>query len=197
VTKNCVLVGAPMDSGQKTAGCLMGPAAFRSAGFAAMLTELGHRVSDWGDVKPHAFAEEPATKRRVHAESETVAWTTALAETSRKAMAAGFPIFLGGDHAMAMGTVAGIAAHAKACGRPLFVLWLDAHSDIHTPTTSGSGNYHGMPVAYFVGLSGFDAFPPFPAPIPASNICLFGIRSVDAAEQAALKGRDSGRFVPR
>jgi arginase len=190
VVKNCVLVGAPVDSGQKTPGCLMGPAAFRSAGLAAALTELGHRVSDWGDTKPHAFSIEPAKNPRVYAEPETVAWTAALAEVSAKAIAVGFPIFLGGDHSMALGTVTGIAAYAKSGGRPLFVLWLDAHSDIHTPVTSGSGNYHGMPVAYFSGLAGFDALPPFPAPIPARNICLFGIRSVDAAEQAALKERD-------
>jgi arginase len=190
MAKNCVLVGAPVDTGQKTAGCLMGPAAFRSAGLIATLTELGHSVSDWGDTKPHTISAAQTTDARVRAEQETVAWTAALAEVSGRAMGEGFPIFLGGDHSMAMGTVAGVAAHAKAQGRPLFVLWLDAHSDVHTPATSQSGNYHGMPVAYFAGLDGFDAFPRFPAPVPASNICLFGIRSVDTAEQAALKGRD-------
>ena len=101
----------------------------------------------------------------------------------------GFPIFLGGDHAMSLGTVAGVAAHAKAEGRPLFVLWLDAHSDFHTPATTLSGNIHGMPVAYLAGCAGFDDFPPFPNPVPEQNICLFGIRSVDEAERAALKAR--------
>lgn len=188
--KNCVLVGAPVDSGQKTPGCLMGPAAFRTAGLSATLTELGHGVSDWGDVKPAAHPARAASRAGVHAEAETVAWAASLAEVSAKAMAAGFPIFLGGDHAMAMGTVAGIAAHAKSVGRPLFILWLDAHSDIHTPATSNSGNYHGMPIAYIAGFQGFDAFPKFPAPVPARNICLFGIRSVDQSERAALRGHD-------
>jgi arginase len=168
----------------------MGPSAYRVAGMASMLTELGHRVTDWGDVKPAAAVERPNSDPKLHDEAETVAWAKALSETSAKAMAAGFPIFLGGDHAMAFGTVAGVAAHAKAQGRPLFLLWLDAHSDVHTPATSDSGNFHGMPVAYIAGREGFDAFPPFPAPIPARHICLFGIRSVDAAEHAALKGRD-------
>jgi arginase len=126
----------------------------------------------------------------VHAEAETVAWTNVLADASRKAMAQGFPIFLGGDHAMSLGTVAGVASHAKAEGRPLFVLWLDAHSDFHTPATSLSGNIHGMPVAYLAGCAGFDGFPPFPYPVPAQNICLFGIRSVDVAERKALQERD-------
>src|SRR6185436_12706426 len=109
-----------------------------------------------------------------------------LAEASAKAMMEGLPIFLGGDHAMAMGTVSGIAAHARAQGRPLFILWLDAHTDIHTPVSSDSGNYHGMPLAYITGRSGFKAFPPFPAPVPERNICLFGIRSVDDPEVMTL-----------
>lgn len=72
----------------------------------------------------------------------------------------------------------------------MFVLWLDAHSDFHTPLTTVSGNLHGTPVAYIAGRSGFDAFAPFPAPIPAERICLFGIRSVDAAEHEALQRYD-------
>ena len=190
VSRNCILVGAPVDSGQKTPGCLMGPAAYRVAGLAQTLTELGHQVSDWGDMTPGPIIAQPKTASRTHGEAETVAWAKALAAASAKAMNAGFPIFLGGDHAMSLGTVAGVAAHAKEKGRPLYVLWLDAHSDVHTPATSDSGNYHGMPVAYISGREGFDAFPPFPAPVPARHICLFGIRSVDGAEQAALKGRD-------
>ena len=82
--------------------------------------------------------------------------------------------------------VAGAAEHAARAGRPLFLLWLDAHSDFHTPLTTASGNLHGTPVAYIAGRAGFDAFPPFPAPLPAGNICLFGIRSVDPAEHEAL-----------
>lgn len=189
--ENCILVGAPVDSGKKTAGCLMGPAAYRVAGLASTLVELGHRVNDWGDVALLAGAQAtPDSDRRLHGEAETVAWTNVLADVARKAIAQGFPIFLGGDHSMSFGTVAGLAAHAKAAGRPLFVLWLDAHSDFHTPLTTVSGNIHGMPVAYLAGCAGFDRFPPFPHPVPAQNICLFGIRSVDEAERNALRGRD-------
>jgi len=79
-----------------------------------------------------------------------------------------------------------MAAHAAALGRPLFVLWLDAHTDFHTPDTTQSGNLHGTPVAYIAGRPGFGAFPPFPAPVPPENICMLGIRSVDEAEAQAL-----------
>ncbi len=91
---------------------------------------------------------------------------------------------------MALGSVAGVAAHAQGAGRPLFLLWLDAHSDFHTPMTTTSGNLHGTPVAYIAGRDGFAPLPPFPAPLPAERICLYGIRSVDPAEHAALLERD-------
>ena len=74
-------------------------------------------------------------------------------------MAEGMPIFLGGDHSLSLGSVAGIAAHARAQGRPLFVLWLDAHTDIHSVATTESGNLHGTPIAYISGRPGFEAFP--------------------------------------
>ena len=72
-------------------------------------------------------------------------------------------------------------------GRPLFVIWLDAHSDFHSLSTTTSGNLHGTPMAYAAGREGFAPFPPFPAPVPGENICMFGIRSVDPAEHAALE----------
>jgi arginase len=190
VAKKCILVGAPVESGQRVPGCTMGPAAYRVAGLGAMLEDLGHSVDDWGDAAVDPTLAPPgASARVVHAEAETYRWTVALTDVARRAMGAGFPIFLGGDHAMGLGTVAGVAAHAKAAGKPLFVLWLDAHSDFHTPATSSSGNYHGMPVAYLAGREGFAALPPFPAPIPDQNICLFGIRSVDGGEAHALQRR--------
>jgi arginase len=168
----------------------MGPAAYRVAGLASMLEDLGHSVDDWGDAAVDPTAIPPGkSARAVHAEVETYRWTVALTDVARRAMGQGFPIFLGGDHAMGLGTVAGVAAYAKAKGKPLFVLWLDAHSDFHTPGTTDSGNYHGMPVAYLAGREGFAALPPFPAPIPDGNICLFGIRSVDEGEHIALQRR--------
>ncbi len=185
-----ILIGAPIDSGQKREGCLMGPAAFRVAGIARSLAELGVECEDWGDVTQGPRPEVTCPNPAVHHLAETVAWTQALAARAEKAMGRGFPIFMGGDHSLSLGTVAGVAAHAKAVGRPLFVLWLDAHSDYHTPLTTQSGNLHGTPVAYIAGRPGFDAFPPFPAPVPAERICLYGIRSVDPAEHAGLLETD-------
>lgn len=185
-----ILIGAPIDSGQKREGCLMGPAAFRVAGLARSLAELGIESEDWGDLSSAPFRDVTCPNPAVHHLAETVAWTEALAARGQEAMQTGFPIFMGGDHSLSLGSVAGVAAHAEARGRPLFVLWLDAHSDYHTPMTTQSGNLHGTPVAYIAGKPGFDAFPPFPAPVPAERICLYGIRSVDPAEHAGLLDSD-------
>ncbi|MGB5869323.1 MAG: arginase [Albidovulum sp.] len=188
---SCLLIGAPIDSGQKRPGCLMGPAAYRVAGLGASLEALGHPVEDLGDVAQAPLRHVQSPNPAIHHLAETVAWSEALARAAEDAMPKGIPIFLGGDHSLSLGSVAGVAAHAAKVGRPLFVLWLDAHTDYHTPLTTQSGNLHGTPVAYIAGQSGFDAFPPFPAPVPADRICLYGIRSVDPEEHASLLETDA------
>ncbi|MDO5632799.1 MAG: arginase [Paracoccus sp. (in: a-proteobacteria)] len=187
---HCILIGAPLDDGQRRAGCLMGPAAYRVAGLAQTLTNLGHTVDDRGDVLPGAQGDETSTNPAVHRLPRVIAWTRALSAAAESAIETGLPIFMGGDHALSLGTVAGVAAHAQRAGRPLFVIWLDAHSDFHTVDSTSSGNLHGTPMAYASGRPGFPGFPPFPAPVPGANICMFGIRSVDPAEHAAMQDTD-------
>ncbi|MFV0410600.1 MAG: arginase [Paracoccus sp. (in: a-proteobacteria)] len=184
---HCILIGAPVDEGQSVAGCMMGPAAYRVAGLGSVLASLGHTVEDRGDVTPAPPGGQTHANAAIHHLPETIAWTEALSTAAQTAMPDGMPVFMGGDHSLALGTVAGVAAHAKAAGRPLFVIWLDAHSDFHTPETTTSGNLHGTPMAYAAGRPGFAPFPPFPAPVPGENICMFGIRSVDPAEHAMLQ----------
>ncbi len=188
---NIILIGAPIDDGQRRAGCLMGPAAYRVAGIAHAIRDLGHGVEDWGDLALQSLPEATSPNPAVHSLPQVLGWTEMLADKTDDALSAGgLPIILGGDHSLALGSVAGAAAFAHRQDRPLFILWLDAHSDFHTPLTTTSGNLHGTPLAYIAGRDGFDAFPPFPAHIPADRICLFGIRSVDTAEHAALLHHD-------
>ncbi len=188
---NTILIGAPIDDGQRRAGCVMGPTAYRVAGIAGAIRDLGHGVEDWGDLALPALADVRPVNPAVHSLPEVLGWTEVLADKVDDALSqGGMPIILGGDHSLALGSVAGAAAHAARAGRPLFLLWLDAHSDFHTPLTTTSGNLHGTPVAYIAGRDGFEAFPPFPAVIPAERICLYGIRSVDPAEHAALLKHD-------
>ena len=191
VMSRVILIGAPIDDGQRRPGCLMGPAAYRVAGIAGAIRDLGHSVTDWGDLTLPDLTEATCANPAVHALPRVLGWTQVLRDRTDDALSQGaLPVILGGDHSLALGSVAGAAAFADRAGRPLFLLWLDAHSDFHTPLTTTSGNLHGTPVAYVAGRAGFDAFPPFPRPIPAERICLFGIRSVDPAEHAALLDHD-------
>mgnify|MGYP003624352535 FL=1 len=183
--QNCILVGAPMDSGKRRKGCLMGPDAYRTAGLADALRGLGHSVTDQGNVTPAPFTAKDHPKL-VQLE-ETIAWTESLADAAEAAMKDGLPIFMGGDHALSLGTVLGAMRHADAAGRPLFVLWLDAHTDFHTPDTTDSGNLHGTPLGYVTGQTGFVGFPKIDSPLAEENIAIIGLRSVDAAERAALQ----------
>lgn len=183
-SQNIVLVGAPLDCGKARKGCLMGPDAYRTAGIARAMTALGHSVTDLGNVAPDAN-DIPERDGLVNL-SETIGWTTALMRTAQDAMQQGLPIFMGGDHALSLGTVPGVAAHAAQEGRPRFVLWLDAHSDFNTLETTTSGNLHGTPLAYATGQSGFDGFPALPAVVPPSNTCIIGLRSVDLPERELM-----------
>jgi len=107
--------------------------------------------------------------------------------TSQAAAQCELPIFLGGDHSLSAGTVPGMAAHYQAEGRPQFVLWLDAHTDIHSLQTTESGWLHGTPVAYFTGQPGFKgSYPALDAIVPPDQVCMLGIRSVDPAERETV-----------
>lgn len=190
--RTCALVGAPVQSGASQPGCLMGPDAYRTAGLAQTLETLGHTVRDVGNVAAVARAVATPDGCAARNLSETVGWAEALQQAAYSAaQSADLPIFLGGDHSLSIGTVPGVARHSADLGRPQFVLWLDAHPDIHTVETTTSGNLHGTPVAYFIGLDGFEGlYPPLQTRVPADQICMMGIRSVDQAENAALAAHD-------
>ncbi|RFP89412.1 arginase [Rhodobacteraceae bacterium 63075] len=184
--QNIILIGAPLDSGKRRKGCLMGPDAYRTAGLADALGSLGYRLRDWGNLTPaeHAADDPGAHPYALH---ETIGWTNRLIRAGRDAMAKGLPVFLGGDHALSLGSVAGVAEHAAAEGRPQFVLWLDAHTDFHTPDSTASGNLHGTPLGYVTGREGFGGFPRVENPVPEENICILGLRSVDPSERDAIQ----------
>ncbi|WP_372574386.1 arginase [Ruegeria jejuensis] len=186
MSRKCILIGAPVDSGKRRTGCLMGPDSYRTAGLAEALSDLGHDVEDMGNLTPASHAPEP-DDTHLHQPNRTIGWTHRLIRAGQEAAQRGLPIFLGGDHALALGSVAGMANHAAAVDRPLFVLWLDAHSDFHTPETSPSGNLHGTPLGYVTGRHGFTGFPVITNPVPEENICIIGLRSVDTAEREALQ----------
>ncbi|MGV0819824.1 arginase [Martelella sp. AMO21009] len=183
----CTLIGAPLQIGAGQLGCEMGPSALRIAGLKTALEQLGHRVSDIGNLSPGNAAEIAHPNEAVHHLGEAAVWIEALTAAAYKHSRSGMPVFLGGDHTISAGTVPGLARRAQELGRPLFVLWLDAHTDFHSLDTTVSGNLHGTPVAYYTGQPGFSGyFPPLAHAVPAANVCMMGIRSVDPAEQDAI-----------
>jgi arginase len=182
---HCILVGAPLDCGKARKGCLMGPDAYRTAGLSDALKDLGHKVSDMGNVAPRPFNAK--THPKLVDLEETIAWTESLAEVGEEAFATGLPVFLGGDHALSLGTVLAAIRHAEQMKRPLFVLWLDAHTDFHTLESTDSGNLHGTPLGYVTGRGGFEGFPEITTPVPHDNVAIIGLRSVDRAERDALQ----------
>lgn len=183
----CVILGAPVQDGAGRMGCDMGPSALRTAGLVPVLTKLGHQVEDRGDISRGPTRPLRHPNPALKALPEIAAWTAAITEAAYAVSAGAMPIFLGGDHAISAGTIPGVARRARDTGRPLFLLWLDAHPDFHTLETSESGNLHGVALAYASGLPGFAGwFPDLPVAIDPSRICTLGLRSVDPAERIAL-----------
>jgi arginase len=191
--KTIAIVGAPIEAGTNLGGALMGPAALRTAGLARTLARLGHVVDDRGDL---AIARErgstsPAPPlegpRNI---AEIAAWTTSLGASVHAILESGaFPVVLGGDHSLSLGSIDGVSRFCQAAGRELFVLWLDAHADFNTPETSLSGNVHGMPLAALCGEPGLEAVLRGPRRVDPANVSLFGIRSLDDGERALLEAR--------
>ena len=184
------LLGVPMDLGSGRRGVDMGPSAIRIAGVADRLAELGHKVVDEGDIVIKNMEELKVGHERARYLGEIARAAAIIARKIERIMGLGhFPLVLGGDHSIAVGTVSGIAAHAQRKDQRVGLLWIDAHGDINTPETSPSGNIHGMPLAAVLGfgaaeLTGVAGPPPKVHP---ANVALVGIRSLDAGEKKRLK----------
>lgn len=179
------LIGAPSDIGAGHRGGSMGPEALRVAGIQKALEGLGYTVEDHGNLHGPVNPDSPPVNGYRHL-PETVEWCSAVRDGVRGALVDGkLPILLGGDHALSIGSLAGIAAHCAARGKEMSVLWLDAHADFNTADVSPSGNIHGMPLAVAAGhgpreLTGLGHAIPFLDP---SRVVQIGIRSVDSVEK--------------
>ncbi|MFA5589625.1 MAG: arginase [Lysobacteraceae bacterium] len=183
------LIGAPTDIGAGHRGASMGPEALRVAGIEEALRKRGLEVVDRGNlVGPRNPWQGPVEGYR-HLE-QVVAWNRAVMEAVGQALEAGqFPILLGGDHCLALGSITAVAAHCRQQGKSLRVLWLDAHADFNTSQITPSGNIHGMPVACLCGigpqeLTHLSGQSPMLRP---EEIRQIGIRSVDEGERRLVR----------
>ena len=186
------LLGVPIEIGASQAGTLMGPDALRTAGIGRILDQLGFAVEDHGDMARPAIASDGPTPNNAKFYDEVKSWVRLLSERAYELARSGaLPIFMGGDHSLSMGSVNGVARHFQGMGRPLHVLWLDAHADYNTPATTLTGNRHGMSGAFLCGEPGLDHLlgnQPR-ASITPHQLDLFGVRSIDPLERELVHQR--------
>jgi arginase len=187
MNKNISIIGVPMDLGQMRRGVDMGPSAIRYAGVVERLENLGYEINDLGDI-------EIGQAERVHNNPDTnlrnlkaVAEASGkLASTVDEVITSGdFPLIFGGDHSIAIGTLAGVSKQYENLG----VIWYDAHGDLNTGETSPSGNIHGMPLAVSLGI-GHETLTSIGGNTPKikpENIVIIGARSLDEGERELIK----------
>ena len=184
------VLGVPMDLGSGRRGVDMGPSAIRIAGLGDRLRDLGNKVVDAGDIDIKIMEEIRIGDTKARYIREISRASKVLCTKVQKIMTKNhFPLILGGDHSIAIGTVSGIAAFAKKKRRKVGVLWVDAHGDMNTPATSPSGNIHGMPLAALLGLGPRDLTQVGGTfrKIDPRHVALIGIRSLDEGEKKHLK----------
>ena len=201
--KKIAIIGVPMDFGQLLRGVDMGPAAVRYTGLVPMLRTLGHTVEDLGDIRiPVRDCEAdicsdgriltPDKHRYVN---EITRVCESIYTVGKKAVNKNqFPLFIGGDHSIAVGTVSAVTDPA-----PSGLIWIDAHADFNTPDTSPSGNIHGMPLAGLIG-EGHESLVNIGRPgakILPENVVLIGQRDIDPEERARLRQHGMTVFTMR
>ncbi len=179
------LIGVPLDLGAGRRGTDMGPSALRLAGLAERLQELGYTIKDKGDIVTKNPEILKIGDEKLKYLGEIVKGVTSLAEAVEKSFDDGdFPLVLGGDHSIAIGTLAGAASFFKKKDQSIGVIWVDAHGDMNTPESSPSGNIHGMPLAVSLGIGHpklTSIAGEFPKVDPKKTV-LIGIRSLDTGE---------------
>jgi arginase len=194
------VLGVPLDLGQERRGVDMGPSAVRAAGLNQALKSLGHDVQDAGNIHVRLPEEQPFGSQSAKYLKEIAETSQEVAERTRQTLADGyFPLSLGGDHSMAVGTIAGVAKFYHDRNQEIGCLWIDAHADMNTPETSPSGNIHGMPFAASLGhgpesLTNIFGFAP---KLKARNCALIGIRDLDGHERQVVRGSGVNLFTMR
>ncbi len=184
------ILGVPMDLGASRRGVDMGPSALRVAGLQARLKQLGHQVEDIGNIPVKQAEEQHYGDKRAKYLTEIAETCRGLAEITERTLSEGLlPLVLGGDHSIASGTIAGVAAHFRKQEKRIGLIWLDAHGDMNTPETSPSGNIHGMPMAAIMGygppeLTEIAGFKP---KIKPHSVAMVGIRDLDSKERRMIK----------
>jgi arginase len=194
MSKAVRIIGVPMDLGQSQRGVDLGPGAIRYAGLSARLQSLGYQVHDTGNLNVPVRDSLPGGAERNFLPSIQRVCEAAY-QAGRTAVEEGYhPIFLGGDHSIAIGTIGGVTHH-----EPAGVVWIDAHGDFNTPESSRSGDIHGMPLATLLG-NGFPELVEVGRPgakLAAGDIVLIGVRDLDSEERQRLRQSEIAVYTMR
>ncbi len=194
------ILGVPLDLGQERRGVDMGPSAVRAAGLNHALKSLGHQVEDAGNVHVKLPEEQHFGDRRAKYLHEIAETCQEVAHRLYRTLEEGvFPVSLGGDHSIAIGTLAGVAKFHHDRKRVIGCIWIDAHGDMNTPESSPSGNVHGMPFAATLGhgseaLTRIFGYAPKLEP---KNCVLIGVRDLDSRERRLVKESAVNTFTMR
>ncbi len=192
--KDITIIGVPMDLGAGRRGVDMGPSAIRYANLKERLEISGYDVIDLGNLNVPTPETHKIESEKARYLKEVLMVNKELADTVSNIINEGrFPLVLGGDHSIAIGTIAGLANHKKNLG----VLWFDAHGDLNTPETTPSGNIHGMPLAVSLGYgdSNLVNIMGFVPKIKKENVVVIGARDLDKGERQLIKDMDIKVFT--
>ncbi len=184
------LIGFPMDLGADRRGVGMGPSALRIAGLSGRLADLGYEVTDLGDIPVEIRERQTISNPRLKFLEEVLEKSELLALAVKDSLDRGaFPLAVGGDHTVSIGSVAGLSAHCRDRGLRPGVLWIDAHADMNDEETTPSGNIHGMALAVCLGygearLTRLLGFSPKLEP---GHTFPVGVRSIDPDERGMIR----------
>ncbi|MDS1000778.1 arginase [Staphylococcus capitis] len=190
------IIGAPSTFGQKKLGVNLGPDAIRYAGLLSRLKKMGLDVIDKGNIEVPTLDVEKfnSDQEGLRNYDEIVTVSENLSKATSEIVEKGnFPLTLGGDHSIAVGSISGISQHYENLG----VIWYDAHGDLNVPEESPSGNVHGMPLRILAGdgpdeLVNINDFTPKVKP---GNIVLIGMRDLDEGERKYIKDKNIKTFT--
>ena len=183
------IIGVPLDLGGNRRGTDMGPSAFRIAGLAEHLSKLGVTVGDKGDVSSPIPEEKGSGDPRKKYVKDIARVCQKLYQTCLASFGDGaMPIVLGGDHSLGAGSVAAASTHIRKTGKPLGLIWVDAHADMNNPASSESGNVHGMPLAALLGAEPAELRLAAHSPaVMAKHTVLVGVRNLDDVEKKIVR----------
>jgi len=193
MTRTAAIIGVPLDLGANRRGVDMGPSALRVTGLADRLRALGYDVKDFGDVDVPLPEECDIGEPNKKFADDIREVCEDVCEMVLKALKQGrLPVVLGGDHSLAMGSIAASAKSFREKKKKVGVIWFDAHGDMNTPESTNSGNVHGMPLAHVLGMGDKElaSIGGFAPKVDEANCALVGVRDLDEREKKLI--HDSG-----